>query len=47
MTTEGGFFKGQSDNLPTVDMFMVATYIKTSESFSLAEVRGVKARPIK
>ncbi|XP_050294325.1 uncharacterized protein LOC126734668 [Anthonomus grandis grandis] len=38
-----GFCKGQSDNLPKVDMFMVATFIKNAESFSLGEVRGVKA----
>ena len=41
--TDEGFLKGQSDNLPTVDMFMVASFIKNSESFSLGEVRGVKA----
>lgn len=42
MTYEG-FSKGQSDNLPVVDMFMVTHYIKDTESFSLGEVRGVKA----
>lgn len=42
--TDAGFSKGQSDNLPSVDMFMVASYIKNTESFSLAEIRGVKAR---
>ena len=42
--TEAGFTKGQSDNLPKVDMFMVASFIKKAESFSLGEVRGVKAK---
>uniref|UniRef100_A0AAR5QC40 Uncharacterized protein n=1 Tax=Dendroctonus ponderosae TaxID=77166 RepID=A0AAR5QC40_DENPD len=41
--TDAGFVKGQSDNLSLVDMFMVASYIKNTESFTLAEVRGVKA----
>lgn len=41
---DAGFIKGQSDNLPRVDMFMTASYIKNSEDFSQAEVRGVKAR---
>lgn len=39
---DDGFSKGQSDNLPKVDMFMVASFIKDADSFSLAEVRGVK-----
>lgn len=43
MMTEEGFSKGQSDNLPSVDMFMVASFIKNADSFSLGEVRGVKA----
>ncbi|XP_072403334.1 uncharacterized protein [Diabrotica undecimpunctata] len=41
--TEEGFSKGQSDNLPIVNMFMVATYFQNGENFSLGEVRGVKA----
>lgn len=41
--TDEGFSKGQSDNLPKMDMFMVATFIKQTESFSLGEIRGVKA----
>ena len=41
--TDEGFSKGQSDNLPNVDMFMVATFIKNAESVPLGEVRGVKA----
>lgn len=35
--------EGKSDNLPTVDVFMVATFIKSSESYSIGEMRGVKA----
>ncbi|CAG9773268.1 unnamed protein product [Ceutorhynchus assimilis] len=41
--TEEGFFKGDSDNLPMVDMFMVADIIKNSENFPLGEIRGVTA----
>lgn len=41
--TDEGFVKGQSDNLPTVDMFMVASFMQNAEDFSLGEVRGVKA----
>ncbi|XP_050513201.1 calcium uptake protein 1 homolog, mitochondrial isoform X6 [Diabrotica virgifera virgifera] len=45
--TEEGFCKGQSDNLPIVDMCMVATYFQKSENFSVGEVRGVKADKLK
>ncbi|KAL1488098.1 hypothetical protein ABEB36_012941 [Hypothenemus hampei] len=41
--TEEGFVKGQSDNLPRVDMFMITNFIRNTDSFALAEVRGVKA----
>lgn len=41
--TDEGFVKGQSDNLPRVDIFMVTSFIKNTDSFSLGEVRGVKA----
>lgn len=40
--TEEGYSKAQSDNLPIVDMFMVADFIKNNDCFSLGEVRGVK-----
>lgn len=42
--TDQGFSKGQSDNLPKVDMFMVASFIQNSESFSLGEVRLVATK---
>jgi len=41
--TDEGYVKGQSDNLPSVDSFMVASFMQSAESFSLGEVRGVKA----
>ncbi|GLV37568.1 uncharacterized protein CBL_20380 [Carabus blaptoides fortunei] len=40
---EPGFSKGQSDNLPYVDEFMVANYIKSHECYTSTELRGVKA----
>lgn len=41
--TEEGFKKAQSDNLPCVDAIMVASFLKNSDCFVAAEIRGSKA----
>ena len=41
--TDKGYVKGQSDNLPSIDSFIVASFMQSAERFSLGEVRGVKA----
>ncbi|KAI4468013.1 hypothetical protein MML48_2g00001847 [Holotrichia oblita] len=38
-----GFVKASTNNLPSVDMFMVMDYIKRDECFNSAEIRGAKA----
>lgn len=38
-----GFVKASTNNLPSVDMFMVMDYIKKDECFNSAEIRGAKA----
>ena len=42
MTAEG-FVKASTNNLPSVDMFMVMDYIKKDECFNFAEIKGAKA----
>lgn len=37
-----GFMKAQSDNLPNVDVFMIAKYFQGNPCFTSSE-RGVKA----
>ncbi|KYM96997.1 hypothetical protein ALC62_12331 [Cyphomyrmex costatus] len=36
------FVRAQSDNLPTVNIFMVTEFFKNNECFNVAESRGVK-----
>ena len=38
-----GFVKASSNNMPSVDIFMVTEFIKNDERFNAAEVRGAKA----
>lgn len=38
-----GFVKASSNNLPSVNIFMVMEFIKNDERFNSAEIRGVKA----
>lgn len=38
-----GFVKAASNNLPSVDMFMVMEFIKNDDRFNSAEIRGTKA----
>ena len=40
---ETGFVKTDSRNLPKIDIFMVAEFIKTDNRFNAAEIRLVKA----
>lgn len=37
------FVKGQSDNLPTVDVFMIGEFLKNDDRFNAAEIKGAKA----
>ena len=37
-----GFMKADSSNLPEIDVFMVAEYVKNCDFFNQAEVRNVK-----
>lgn len=37
------FVKASSENLPTVHIFMVHTFLKGDDRFNAAEIRGVKA----
>ncbi|CAG9768249.1 unnamed protein product [Ceutorhynchus assimilis] len=37
------YCKGQSDNLPRIDSFMVVTFLQNNPCFTLAEIKGVKA----
>ncbi|XP_071576230.1 uncharacterized protein [Temnothorax nylanderi] len=39
---DSGFVKGNSNNLPKVDMFMVCEYVKNNDNFNAAEVRNAK-----
>ncbi|XP_031359073.1 uncharacterized protein LOC116182672 [Photinus pyralis] len=43
MTSEEGFVKAGSNNLPSVDIFMVMEFIKNDDRFNAAEIRGIKA----
>lgn len=40
---EIGFVKADSRNLPKIDIFMVAEFIKTDDRFNATEIRLVKA----
>lgn len=39
-----GFVKAQSDNLPKLDVLMIADFFARNEFFNVAETRGVKNR---
>lgn len=40
---ETGYAKGSSDNLPSVDVFMIAEFMKTDDWFNASEIRGSNA----
>lgn len=39
---KSGFVKAQSDNLPSIDMFMIWELMKVDDRFTAAEIRGAK-----
>ncbi|VEN58298.1 unnamed protein product [Callosobruchus maculatus] len=39
---EEGFVKGQSDNLPKIDIYTVMEFFSTNSSYTSAEIKGVK-----
>ena len=39
---EEGFVKGQSDNLPKIDIFAVMEFFSSNPSYVSAEIKGVK-----
>lgn len=41
--TDSGYVKGQSDNLPKIDAFMMSAYFASNTDFTSTEIRGVKA----
>ncbi|KAL0811978.1 hypothetical protein ABMA28_009376 [Loxostege sticticalis] len=41
--TESGFVRGQSDNLPRIDAFMMSSYFHSNPNYTSAEVKGVKS----
>lgn len=41
---EIGFVQGQSDNLPIIDSFMMASFLSNNISFVGAEIRNVKTK---
>lgn len=39
---EEGFVKGQSDNLPNIDIYTVMDFFSSNPSYVSAEIKGVK-----